>query len=70
MRTPLHVQPPSPDPPAHHLHHTTPTPRPPQGFAIIIEPYDERLPDIPDPVIQLSCLDASLAMRPVFSKYQ
>ncbi len=24
-----------------------------QGFAIIIEPYDERLPHIPDPVLQL-----------------
>ena len=109
----------------------------PQGFAIIMEPYDERLPHIPDPVLQLrwapatqrpppprvrsrrcllrhrgrarcarpapralapvpalhvtpstlpprppprppplpplprsSCLDASLAMRPVFSKFQ
>ena len=26
------------------------------------------LVQVPDPVIQLSCLDASLAMRPVFSK--
>ncbi|PRW60183.1 DNA repair helicase UVH6 [Chlorella sorokiniana] len=41
-----------------------------RGFAIIIEPFDDRLPSVPDPVIQLSCLDASLAMRPVFSKYQ
>jgi len=40
------------------------------GFAIIIEPFDERLPSIPDPVIQLSCLDASLAIRPVFEKFQ
>ena len=39
-------------------------------FAIIIEPFDERMPSVPDPVIQLSCLDASLAMRPVFTKYQ
>ncbi|KAI8463211.1 MAG: hypothetical protein J3K34DRAFT_496282 [Monoraphidium minutum] len=41
-----------------------------QGFSVIMEPYDERLPHIPDPVLQLSCLDASLAMRPVFSKFQ
>ncbi len=34
-----------------------------KGFAIITEPYDSRLPNIPDPVIQLSCLDASLAMQ-------
>jgi DNA excision repair protein ERCC-2 len=24
-----------------------------RGFAVIIEPYDERLPHIPDPVLQL-----------------
>lgn len=41
-----------------------------KGFAIIIEPYDDRLPSVPDPVIQLACLDASLAMKPVFDKYQ
>ena len=41
-----------------------------KGFAIIIEPYDARLPSVPDPVIQLACLDASLAMKPVFEKYQ
>ncbi|GFH26112.1 helicase ATP-binding domain-containing protein, partial [Haematococcus lacustris] len=41
-----------------------------KGFAVIIEPFDSRLPNIPDPVIQLSCLDASLAMRPIFSKFQ
>lgn len=41
-----------------------------RGFAVITEPFDDRLPSVPDPVIQLSCLDASLAMRPVFNKYQ
>jgi len=41
-----------------------------KGFAVITEPYDDRLPSVPDPVIQLSCLDASLAMRPVFTKFQ
>ncbi|KAF8064487.1 hypothetical protein HT031_003286 [Scenedesmus sp. PABB004] len=41
-----------------------------RGFAVIIEPFDERLPHIPDPVLQLSCLDASLAMRPVFGRFQ
>lgn len=40
-----------------------------RGFAIISEPYDDRMPNIPDPIIQLSCLDASLAMKPVFTKY-
>ncbi|MEW5309782.1 MAG: hypothetical protein WDW38_001642 [Sanguina aurantia] len=41
-----------------------------QGFAIIIEPFDARLPSIPDPVMQLCCLDASLAMKPIFAKFQ
>ncbi|CAD7699872.1 unnamed protein product, partial [Ostreobium quekettii] len=41
-----------------------------RGFQIIIEPYDERMPNIPDPVIQLACLDASLAMKPIFQRFQ
>ena len=28
------------------------------------------MPAVSDPVIQLACLDASLAMKPVFSKFQ
>ena len=27
-----------------------------KGFAIIIEPFDERMPSVPDPVIQVSHL--------------
>jgi len=41
-----------------------------QSFALIFEPFDERLPSIPDPVLQLCCLDASLAMKPVFDRFQ
>jgi DNA excision repair protein ERCC-2 len=41
-----------------------------RGFSIIIEPYDERMPNVPDPVLQLSCLDASLAIKPVFERFQ
>lgn len=41
-----------------------------QSFGIVFEPVDKRLPNIPDPVLQLTCLDASLAMRPVFDKFQ
>ena len=40
------------------------------GFALILEPYDERYPNIPDPVLQLACLDASLAIKPVFERFQ
>ncbi|RVW54822.1 DNA repair helicase XPD [Vitis vinifera] len=41
-----------------------------RGFSIIIEPFDERMPHIPDPVLQLSCHDASLAIKPVFERFQ
>ncbi|KAH8515516.1 hypothetical protein H0E87_004112 [Populus deltoides] len=40
-----------------------------RGFSIIIEPFDERMPHIPDPVLQLSCHDASLAIKPVFDRF-
>ncbi|XP_050364028.1 general transcription and DNA repair factor IIH helicase subunit XPD [Argentina anserina] len=41
-----------------------------RGFSIITEPFDERMPHIPDPVLQLSCHDASLAIKPVFDRFQ
>ena len=31
-----------------------------KGFAIIIEPYDDRLPSVPDPVIQVSRCPAEM----------
>ena len=40
-----------------------------RGFQLIFEPFDERLPNVPDPVLQLCCLDASLAMQPVFTRF-
>lgn len=36
---------------------------PTSGFSVIIEPFDDRMPSVPDPVMQLACLDASLAIR-------
>ncbi|KAJ1480184.1 hypothetical protein T484DRAFT_1627392 [Baffinella frigidus] len=41
----------------------------PQGFKIIIEPYDERLPNVADPILNLACLDASLAMKSIFEHF-
>ncbi|KAL6208581.1 hypothetical protein ACLB2K_019530 [Fragaria x ananassa] len=41
-----------------------------RGFSIIFEPFDERMPHIPDPVLQLSCHDASVAIKPVFDRFQ
>lgn len=39
------------------------------GFAIIIEPYDERAPSVRNPVLQYCCLDAAIAMRVVFQRF-
>jgi DNA excision repair protein ERCC-2 len=41
----------------------------PAGFMVILEPYNSKTPHIPDPVLQLACLDASLAVKPVFAKF-
>lgn len=41
-----------------------------KSFGIVFEPFDDRMPNIPDPVLQLACLDASIAIRPVFARFQ
>ena len=39
-------------------------------FAVIMEPNGTNIPGASDPVIQLACLDASLAMAPVFKRFR
>ena len=42
-----------------------------KGFVIIIEPFDPRSPLNPDPILQFSCMDASLAIsKPVFNRFK
>nr|CAG4640640.1 EOG090X01B4 [Eulimnadia texana] len=41
-----------------------------KGFTIIIEPYDEKTPTIINPVLHFSCLDSSIAIKPVFDRFQ
>jgi len=41
-----------------------------QGFTLIFEPCDDRTPHISDPVLHLACLDASLAIKPVFDRFR
>ncbi|XP_063177665.1 general transcription and DNA repair factor IIH helicase subunit XPD [Chroicocephalus ridibundus] len=41
-----------------------------KGFTIIIEPFDDRTPTIPNPVLHFSCMDASIAIKPVFERFQ
>lgn len=40
-----------------------------EGFIIITDPYPEAT-GIYDPLLQLSCLDSSLAMKPVLERFQ
>ncbi|RWS13277.1 TFIIH basal transcription factor complex helicase XPD subunit-like protein [Dinothrombium tinctorium] len=41
-----------------------------QGFNIIIEPFDDRTPNISNPILHFNCMDASIAIKPVFGRFQ
>eukprot|EP00835_Amoeboradix_gromovi_P006251 NODE_702_length_5024_cov_0.139898.p1 type:complete len:744 gc:universal NODE_702_length_5024_cov_0.139898:2594-363(-) len=41
-----------------------------KGFMIIFEPFENDKIELPDPIIHLSCLDASIAIKPVFNKFR
>ncbi|XP_065662190.1 general transcription and DNA repair factor IIH helicase subunit XPD isoform X2 [Hydra vulgaris] len=41
-----------------------------KGFVLIIEPFDDQTPTIPNPIIHFCCLDASVAIKPVFERFQ
>lgn len=40
------------------------------GFVIVCEAHDPTRPQVPDPVIRTVCVDASLALRDVFTRYR
>ncbi|KAL7648131.1 UNVERIFIED_CONTAM: hypothetical protein RMT77_000032 [Armadillidium vulgare] len=41
-----------------------------QGFTVIIEPFEDKAPNVPNPILYLRCLDSSIAIKPVFVKFQ
>ncbi|XP_074872161.1 general transcription and DNA repair factor IIH helicase subunit XPD isoform X2 [Carettochelys insculpta] len=41
-----------------------------KGFTILIEPFDDRTPTIANPVLHFSCMDASIAIKPIFERFQ
>ena len=41
-----------------------------KGFMLIFEPFENDQSELPDPIIHLSCLDASIAIKPVFNKFK
>ncbi|CAD7012055.1 unnamed protein product [Ceratitis capitata] len=41
-----------------------------KGFTIIVEPFDDKTPTVINPILHFSCLDSSIAMAPVFTRFQ
>ncbi|CAK9304415.1 unnamed protein product [Gordionus sp. m RMFG-2023] len=41
-----------------------------KGFSTIIEPYQDRSPTVLNPILYFTCLDASIAIKPVFQRFQ
>uniref|UniRef100_A0A3B3RXQ1 General transcription and DNA repair factor IIH helicase subunit XPD n=1 Tax=Paramormyrops kingsleyae TaxID=1676925 RepID=A0A3B3RXQ1_9TELE len=41
-----------------------------KGFTIIIEPFEDKTPTIANPVLHFSCMDPSIAIKPVFERFQ
>lgn len=41
-----------------------------QGFTIIVEPFDDKTPTVLNPILHFSCLDSSIAMKPIIDRFQ
>ena len=41
-----------------------------QGFVLLLEPFDEKRNNAHHPILHLSCLDASIAIKPVFQRFE
>lgn len=41
-----------------------------KGFTIIIEPFDDKTPTIQNQTLYFSCMDSSIAMKPIFDRFQ
>ncbi|XP_060712261.1 general transcription and DNA repair factor IIH helicase subunit XPD isoform X3 [Hemiscyllium ocellatum] len=41
-----------------------------KGFTIIMEPFDDKTPTIINPILHFSCMDPSIAIKPVFERFQ
>lgn len=41
-----------------------------RGFTLIIEPFEDRTPNVPNPILHFSCMDASIAIKPIFERFQ
>lgn len=41
-----------------------------KGFTIIVEPFDDKTPNVLNPILHFVCLDSSIAMKPIFDRFQ
>ncbi|KAF2862257.1 DNA repair helicase [Piedraia hortae CBS 480.64] len=39
------------------------------GFILILEPYESDTATVPNPILRFACLDAAIAIRPVFERF-
>ncbi|CAZ85686.1 unnamed protein product [Tuber melanosporum] len=40
-----------------------------KGFLLILEPFESETATVPNPILHFTCLDASIAIRPVFERF-
>ncbi|KAK9379693.1 uncharacterized protein V2V93DRAFT_373356 [Kockiozyma suomiensis] len=40
-----------------------------QGFMLILEPFESDTATVPNPILHFTCLDASIAIKPVFERF-
>lgn len=41
-----------------------------EGFVLILEPYETEQATVPNPILRFACLDASIAIKPVFDRFE
>src|SRR6202012_6090268 len=40
-----------------------------KGFVLILEPYESEAAPMPNPILHFTCLDAAIAIKPVFDRF-
>ncbi|EGX89191.1 DNA repair helicase RAD3 [Cordyceps militaris CM01] len=40
-----------------------------KGFLLILEPYESDTAEVPNPILHFTCLDAAIAIRPIFDRF-
>ena len=40
-----------------------------KGFSLILEPFESETAEVPNPILHFTCLDAAIAIKPVFDRF-